>query len=109
MCTNYGMHPPTRKLAKGVNIYRVAYQVDRARYCASGGAGLTSGIGEKGQWRRLIEDACWGIEDEGGVPLALDVGPNDGGWHGPLSLQHGDWANELKIQYEYLISIVLTR
>ena len=43
---NYEMHPPTRKSAKGVNIYLVAYQVDGARYCASGGAGLTSGRGK---------------------------------------------------------------
>ena len=105
------MHLPSRKSANGGNIYLVAYQVDWARYCASGGAGLMSGRGNgewrKLRWRSLIEDACWGIEDEGGVPLALEVGPNEGGWHGPLSLQHGDWANELKIQD--LISIVLTR
>ena len=44
---NYEMHPPTRKSAKGVNIYLVAYQVDGARYCASGGAGLTSGRGNR--------------------------------------------------------------
>ena len=34
---------PTRKVAQGVNIYLVAYQVDQARYCASGSAGLMSG------------------------------------------------------------------
>ena len=50
----YEMHPPTRKSAKGVNIYLVAYQVDWARYCASGGAGLMSGREERRMAKKKV-------------------------------------------------------
>ena len=45
---------PTRKVAQGVNIYLVAYQVDQARYCASGSAGLMSGREERRMAKKKV-------------------------------------------------------